>query len=887
MSPNSKLNLIYWNPNGILNKTHELYHHMITNYIDIACISETFLKTNSNPPSHPDFLFHRLDRTDRQRGGVAIVINRAIQHQLLPDLNLSIIEAIGIQVEINNNNKLQIYAIYLPGGSSNSNINRHFASDIKKLTNRRISYFICGDFNSKHRFWNCNIANRVGTLLYEVYNRNNFAILHPPTSTHFPVDSRKIPSTIDLVLTNGIHDHTVLTSIPLSSDHNAVEFSVEHNGNRQITNQHLIRNYKKANWEKYKLLVERNLTTHLPTSTTNTDEIENLVTNLSYAIKYAENLSVPLIKPTEYALQLSPQIVTMIKLRNIFIRQWQRTRRIDLKTSVNRLSKKIKLEINEIRNMNWSAKLSQIQPNNRDLYQTTKFLKKRNRLLPPLNVNNKILLTAQEKADALATQFENSHLNPLNNCNPAFTKKIKDEIDNFIIESLPINDDFYVPSIVLIKSIIIKLKNTKAPGKDRIHNTLLKKLPHIALQHIRTIIKLCFQNCCFPMQWKHAEVIPIHKPGKDPTSPSSYRPISLLSSLSKIMERVILFQINDHIEDNNILPKQQFGFRQKFSTVHQLHRIITHGKDKLKNKESTGMLLMDVEKAFDRVWHDGLIHKMIKFEFPNRLIKLIYSFLSNRQFHVKVLGKNSITKELKYGVAQGAVLSPTLYNLFTADIPQHLNNVEIALFADDTAIFCSSRFSAPIVNSLKSAMTRLQRYFTRWKIKSNSSKTQAIFFTRRRTRELPGPTITIDHVEIQRKTEAKYLGMILDKTMTLNKHVDYAVEKSNKIKQILFPLINRASVLDQWNKLMVYKQIIRPALTYGCPLFPHIAPTNIKKMQIFQNKIIKMILNQSRFTRTQYIHDETEIPYIEEYIKKLNDTFNSRLIHYNELFPVP
>lgn len=278
---------------------------------------------------------------------------------------------------------------------------------------------------------------------------------------------------------------------------------------------------------------------------------------------------------------------------------------------------------------------------------------------------------------------------------------------------------------------------------------------------------------------------------------------------------------------------------------------------------------------------------MINYKFPNHLTKLIHSFLSNRQFHVKVLGKKSTTKELKFGVAQGAVLSPTLYNIFTSDIPQNLNNVEIALFADDTAIYCSSRFSAQITNSLKSAMTRLNRYFIRWKIKLNASKTQAIFFTRRRTRELPGPTITIDQEEIQWKTEAKYLGMILDKTMTLNKHVNYAIDKSNKIKHILFPLINRSSVLDQWNKLMVYKQIIRPALTYGCPLFPHIAPTNIKKMQLFQNQIIKMILNQPKYTRTQIIHEETEIPYIDEYITKLNDTFNDRLLYYNELFPVP
>ena len=125
---------------------------------------------------------------------------------------------------------MHIFAIYLPGGSTNNNINRHFSTDIRKLTNRRISYFICGDFNAKRRFWNCNRANRTGTLLYDVYNRSNFASIHPPTSTHFPTDPQKTPSTIDLVLTNGIHEYCHLTCNSLSSDHNAVEFSVHYIG---------------------------------------------------------------------------------------------------------------------------------------------------------------------------------------------------------------------------------------------------------------------------------------------------------------------------------------------------------------------------------------------------------------------------------------------------------------------------------------------------------------------------------------------------------------------------------------------------------------------------------------------------------------------------------
>ena len=245
----------------------------------------------------------------------------------------------------------------------------------------------------------------------------------------------------------------------------------------------------------------------------------------------------------------------MMKIRNVFVKQWQRTIRHEYKATANRLSKQIRNGINEIRNMNWAAKLAQIKPNNRDLYQTTKFLKKRNKFLPPFKINSDILLTAQEKADALAAQFECAHQNPLADVHPTFTQKVNDEVENFINSPIPSNETLTEPSIRFIKAIIRKLKNTKAPGRDRISNTIIKKLPPIGIKYVHLIISLCMRNSYFPNQWKHAEVIAIHKPGKDPTTPSSYRPISLLSSISKILEREVLYKCYSTNKDTaDVLP---------------------------------------------------------------------------------------------------------------------------------------------------------------------------------------------------------------------------------------------------------------------------------------------------------------------------------------------
>jgi hypothetical protein len=386
----------------------------------------------------------------------------------------------------------------------------------------------------------------------------------------------------------------------------------------------------------------------------------------------------------------------------------------------------------------------------------------------------------------------------------------------------------------------------------------------------------CLKLSYFPQIWKQAQVIAIHKPGKDSSLTSSYRPISLLSSLSKILERVILKRINDHLSDNNILPTEQYGFRQKRSTTHQLNRIVNYIKRKYTiNKSSTGMILLDIERAFDRVWHNGLLFKMINYNFPLYLTKIISSFLENRSFYVKLCNSSSQSKSMPFGLPQGAVLSPTLYNVFTADIPKS-ENCEIALFADDTSFFISSPYANVIRRNLITYSNSLEKYFKKWKVSLNMDKTQAIFFTKRRKLELPGRTIKIFNKNISWQNSAKYLGLILDKKLTFKNHIEAVIEKANKSSRILYPLLNRKSKLNLKNKLLLYKVALRPIITYACPIFGDAAKTHQKKMQTFQNKIIKIILNVPWYTGTNYIHQQANIMLVKEYMEKLNSKFNSQ-----------
>lgn len=392
-----------------------------------------------------------------------------------------------------------------------------------------------------------------------------------------------------------------------------------------------------------------------------------------------------------------------------------------------------------------------------------------------------------------------------------------------------------------IYNIINSFRPFKSPGPDTIQNILLKKLPSAAIDWITVLINKCVEKCHWPSNFKTAKVIPILKSGKPAADPNSYRPISLLNALGKVLERIVYSRLIDIVELKNLLPDFQFGFRKGHSTIHQAKRIHKYISRNKAAKKSTGVVLLDIEKAFDSVWHDGLIHKLIKMKIPSYLIRLINAFIRNRHFSVYV--NNNISNKIKIpaGLAQGTCISPILYALFVADIPTD-PSTKIALYADDTAIYSSSKQTNTIVNRLNSSLASLQNYFNKWRIKLNSSKTQAIIFP-------------------------------FDNKRRRKEHVNSTLLKTNKCFRALYSMLSKKAQLSTSNKTLIYIAVIRPILAYGAPIWSSAARTHIQKLNNVQNKITKTINNLPRRTPTFMLERLTNIQSLNEYLDSLNTKF--------------
>ncbi|GBP44254.1 Probable RNA-directed DNA polymerase from transposon X-element [Eumeta japonica] len=197
---------------------------------------------------------------------------------------------------------------------------------------------------------------------------------------------------------------------------------------------------------------------------------------------------------------------------------------------------------------------------------------------------------------------------------------------------------------------------------------------------------------------------------------ASYGPISLLSDLAKLFERVLKTRLSTHVFGKGLIFDEQFGFRPVHSCPQQVLRLVEYVSEGFKTKQETVAVFFDVAKAFDRVWHAGLVYKLYSLQVPDRLMLIIQNFLSNRNFTFRHKRTHSTRRLIKAGVPQGSALSPLLHSAYTNDIPRPTSGVQLALFADDTALFFRSRTRRSIFRHLPRAIDELGQWFRKWRI---------------------------------------------------------------------------------------------------------------------------------------------------------------------------
>ena len=371
-----------------------------------------------------------------------------------------------------------------------------------------------------------------------------------------------------------------------------------------------------------------------------------------------------------------------------------------------------------------------------------------------------------------------------------------------------------------IISLVRKINPNKATGSDGISGKMLLLCDDSVSIPLQIIYSNILSTSIYPDIWKLANVTPIFKKG-DKQLINNYRPISLLPICGKILVKLIFNQLYSYLHTNNLITKNQSGFRPGDSATNQLLFLIDeiHQAFDCTLSVEVRSVFLDISKAFDKVWHEGLVFKLEQNGISGSLLKLFQNYLNNRNQRVVLNGSSSEFSSIESGVPQGSILGPLLFLIYINDLEKNIKS-NINFFADDTMLFSIVNDPHISASELNHDLDVINKWAYQWKLEFNpdplKQTTEVLFSCKKNI--FNHPQIFFNGIVVAKVKEQKHLGLILESNLSFSKHLS---EKIKKAKQNLGIIKHLSKFLPLKTLDQMYKALVRPHLDY-CDVIYHI-----------------------------------------------------------------
>lgn len=858
--------ILQWNARGLKAHCAQLKHFLSCATIspDIICIEETFLKDKNDSPTIDGYGIVRKDCITNDRGGLATYVKVGLNFTILNTEEIPHIETQGIEIKTSRGH-IQIVNTYITPSHKVGN-------DLAKIfrTKRTI---IVGDLNAHNAAWGCTHTNDRGDRLEQILMADNLTVLNTGQPTHIVPTTSKTISVIDLAIAT--QDlalscrHSVLNT-NLGSDHLVTVTHINEEIDIEVTLSMHSWKLKRADWKVYKENSKYHITEGL-LDDDNSDTFNNFIealtnlanTSIPRRVSYKNNKNKKRRPLPYWSEKCSEAIYKRNKLRNKMQKSRELTDCVAYKQQEAVVKKTLKSEAracwaNYCSDMTNETKLATVWNMARRMNGIAS-----NTTIPTLTGDSITAETNFEKANLLAATYANtsSHGN--------YTKKFLKHLEMTKTENDPqpetitidaeieaLNADFTLSEL---KDAIRSVKCNKSPGDDRIPYELLKHLHRNALQVLLAYYNKVWKEGDLPDDWHHATIVPLLKPTKTASLPESYRPISLTSTICKVMEKMVTSRLQWFVEKNNLLSKNQTGFRKNKSTIHHILRLQDYILKKLKNKESVLAVFIDFERAYDMLHVPTLLHKLQNIGITGHTFNWIESFLSNRTFQVKVGAELSDKYRQENGTPQGSIISPLLFLLMINDIPPGLRGVDMTLFADDSAIYVGQRNIKILEEKIQSSLNAIHEWCDKNGFKISINKTTAVLFSYARSK--PKINLKIGEKSIQLEKTAKFLGVVFDNKLTWNAHIKYIVEKCKRRLNLMRAVSGYTWGASKRSLKAIYRTLVRPILEYGDIAFATASKTALAKLTSIQTEALRLCCGAAKGTPASALQNECgEIP---------------------------
>lgn len=421
--------------------------------------------------------------------------------------------------------------------------------------------------------------------------------------------------------------------------------------------------------------------------------------------------------------------------------------------------------------------------------------------------------------------------------------------------------------------------------------SILKRLDPAILGFFSTFFNHLISNAYFPRHWRHANITAIPKSGKDISIIGNWRPISQLTCISKIFERIIANRLAEFEGNETIFP-DQFGFLHEHSAEHALAKLQADIINGINAGKFTSIVALDLRSAFDTICHNLLIHRMAALGINEMLVRTIQSMLTDRTFSVHLDGASSTVRRVVAGVPQGSVLAPICFNYFMVGIPDHPRCKKIQ-FADDTTIYRTHNDATAARGDLNHYLDRLREFFNESKLLLNEKKTELQHVlglareTRNRTlrRNTKRMTISVGGHVLPAKTSTRVLGLHLQTNGRFIRHLDLRLEKLRRAKFLLGGILRNRRIKPRI-KTNIYKMYLRPLLTYASPVWcrqPCLSSHQIERMRQFERSCLRSTANIQRergdfkHVNASHIYRISKCPRIDRHIAQRHIRFYERI----------
>lgn len=441
-----------------------------------------------------------------------------------------------------------------------------------------------------------------------------------------------------------------------------------------------------------------------------------------------------------------------------------------------------------------------------------------------------------------------------------------------------------MPSIQITTPGVMKLlkniKIHKAAGPDNISNRLLKTVATQISPAFTTFFQASLDQGHLPKAWKDANVVPIYKKG-DKSKASNYRPVSLTSVSCKILEHILCSSIMKHLDKHRILSDAQHGFRRHRSCESQLIITLNDLVNRMDENAQVDLILLDFSKAFDKVPHHRLLHKINHYGIRGTTHKWLKDFLRDRSQQVLVEGAMSSSAAVQSGVPQGSVLGPLMFLLFINDLPEYVKHSKVRLFADDCVLYREIQKKEDC-EALQQDLEALQRWEDDWNMEFHPQKCQLLRTSKKRTNITTNYSIhghTLEEVET-----AKYLGITLHRTLSWNTHIQNITNKANKTRAFLQRNLQSA---PRYTKENCYQALVRPILEYASSVWDPWTKANIDKIETVQRRSARMVNNNfNKYASVTQMLQELKWPSLRERRARAKAVIMYRIVNNTIAIPM-